>query len=173
MALSPAPGIGLAHHKWLVTKVAEWMNKGQGKKQGGLWSQTGLRFWILALSASWFCGCGQPQLSPPPLPPPWGRLLKRLIWVLQWSPTFSSSYAPSPQLLGLHTSARRSLQTHCVTFQWLPNILMVKTYSSVVPRGPVWSALCLPCQPHSVPCQLLLFQPISTLAFTWYLECVM
>ena len=50
---------------------------------------------------------------------------------------------PSPQSV-LYTSVGRSLQTHRFTFQWLPNVLMMKTHSLVVPRGPMWSALCLP-----------------------------
>lgn len=56
--------------------------------------------------------------------------------------------APPPPSV-LHTSTGRSLQTHHVTFQWLPSVLMMKVYSFVVLRGPVWSALCCCASPVS------------------------
>lgn len=81
-----------------------------------------------------------------------------------WCPHLPTLTSSSLQSV-LCTSIGRSFQTDCVTFQWLPIALMVKTVRSC------------PTRP-SVVCPLLPFPaldlwPISTLAFPSYLECIM
>lgn len=63
---------------------------------------------------------------------------------------------PSPFQSVLCTSVARSFQTDCVTFQWLPIALMIKTKSFVALQGLLWSALCFPFQLRFLLCQLLI-----------------